>query len=460
MSKKISVHKGSIIFFIVSTTVLFFSFAFNGLGAMGNDAFMYNFKDSESLVVNNIKCQGELFGGQLLTKKEGYAGSQDFCTKTSFTAYSSQYGLQGRIYTLTYKALGNLISISPSRYVVMAQIVTALLSAVTLALFALWAWLHIGKIAAYFTVFFISISPMIVGFSRNLYWALPLIFLPLIYVLFLYDKKNRLFRYPVLFWIGLGFLLYVRYLSGYEYITTITVMVAAAISYFLYLEKAALVNYAKYFLIVLFVSVSAFTLALSTHVVSLNSETGSISKSLEIVKERGFDRSSNYDKYLSYAYTGLESTEKEVYRITDVYVHFDKLRGTNSHAIATAVSLFNYSILPVVHIPIMLEEPFSTFAQSLSTLTGLVILVFIFRNKIFGKKKKDIRQVEALLLAFLIGYAGYMSWLVLAHSHSLVHAHINGILFYMPMALFGFIVIGLALEKMIKKVIDKPAGKK
>jgi hypothetical protein len=50
---------------------------------------------------------------------------------------------------------------------------------------------------------------------------------------------------------------------------------------------------------------------------------------------------------------------------------------------------------------------------------------------------------------------GYLSWLILARSHSLVHAHINGILLYLPFALFGYIIIGLYLQTLSGRVWKK-----
>jgi len=107
---------------------------------------------------------------------------------------------------------------------------------------------------------------MIVGFARNLYWALPLLLLPIVYVLYGFPSaKNN--KGKLLFWALLAVLLYIRFLCGYEYITTITFMVAALVAYHLYMQKSTVGTYIRQMTIVGIVAVMSFAAALGTHIV-------------------------------------------------------------------------------------------------------------------------------------------------------------------------------------------------
>lgn len=439
--------------YVLSVLVLFISFALNGLGVLTTEQFVRNFKDSEALVTSQVKCEGKLYGGQLLNAKEG--APKGTCDPNNYDPYSSQYGIQGKIYTIGYRMLKKITGIWPSAYIAGAQLVTALLSAAVLAAVVIWSRDRLGKIPAIVVLIAVALSPMIVGFSRNLYWAMPLMFIPIVYVLY-YFNPNQLRRGGGgwVFFTVLGLLLYVRYLTGYEYLTTFTILPFAVMVYFLYMHSEPLKSYVKAALGVGLVSGAAFAMALGTHVISLNSQTGSTKQSVEIIKKRMNERTTSSEKYSRYAYYGLNATESDVYQITNTYIDYDSRMEGGSILLATMVSWFNYALLPVVNVPVTFNSPFGLISQSLASLVVLLIAIFTFRHKL-GLKKQKLRQMTGLYLSLVIGFAGFFSWLVAAHAHSLVHAHINGILFYLPFALIGFMIIGLTLEAALGKYARK-----
>lgn len=433
-------------FFITAFLLLWLSFSFNFFSAMTDESFVQNFKDSESLVVSSVVCKGAFADGQLAFDKAAGTREQYRCDFNRLEPYYSQYGLQGRVYTAGYK-LASKLGLSASKYVVLAQLSTAALSAATLAGFIVWVRRTHSQVASIAVLVLLGMSPMIVGFARNLYWQLPLLFLPIMYGLYLYPSK-KFFNKKIWFWTGLGILLYLRYLCGYEYITTLTVAALSGVVYHLFMERATLRKYINSAVVTWIVSVLAFSAAFATHVLSLSSYTGSVSSAIHIVKERALERTLRTDEYTKYAISGLKSNIPHVYAISDSYIHFEDKQGSLGWAIVAAV--LNYAMVPAVSVPIELKGVFGEIIQSSLVLALLVLLLYKKRKKIFITADKQ--EVNVLFFLATLGLFGYISWLLLASSHALVHAHINGILLYMPFALFSFVLIGVAIDEGYKRI--------
>lgn len=434
-------------FFFISTIILFCSFMFNVSGAMKSDSFLQNYKDSESLVVSAISCKGSYAGGLLAFNRYVGADSQYNCDTPALSPYYSQFGLQGRVYTFGFKLFDGLFGIGLKNYILLAQFLTALVSAMCFALMAVWANNRYGKFVGVFFVIAVSISPMVVGFARNLYWALPLMIAPILFTLYAYKVKAKESS-RILFWVGIFLLLYARWLCGYEYVTTITLAVFATTTLYLYEASSSVKQYFKEALTTCLVAVLAFSAALGTHILNLSSYTGSTQSAVKIVKERALERTLRGEEYTKYASLGLKSNLSEIYVVADGYIHFEKKQGSLFWAVVAAA--INYLFMPVLNLPLALKEPLGALVQSMLIFITILAVVYIKRHRLFAKKA--LRQAEALLLSSAIGLCGYLSWLILASSHSLVHAHINGILQYLPFALFGYIVMGMALRQAISSM--------
>lgn len=436
------------IFFCISVFVLFISFAFNAFGTVSTEKFLYDFKDSESLIYNQVLCPDSVLNDQLLQNKKGYEGQLKSCDSENLVAYSSQYGLQGKVYDTSADALSK-IGVGPVAFLSIANLLTALLSALIFGLLVLWFRNNFGNFVGYCVMVGVCLSPMIVGFSRNLYWALPLLIVPIVYALYFY-KAEADKRYNIKFFIGLGVLLIARYLCGYEYASTITIALMAVVGYFILLQKSNLKQYFKIFIITGMVSVLAFTVALGIHVMSLNNYSGSTRNSLHIVKTRAMERTSRSDHYLNFAYDGTKASLNDHYQITNTYLQYESLKQGESLALALIFSVVNYALLPVYNLPISFHQPFATYAQS--SILFIMVLSFIFykRHKIFDKK--TVKKVNALYFVFYFGLIGSCSWFILANSHSLVHVHINGILIYLPSAIFGYAILAFTAQSYILKI--------
>jgi hypothetical protein len=440
------------LFICIATVFFFLTFTFNVTGALSTDGFIQNDKYSENFVVRQVRCNGQLYENQLLGLKNWANNNKDLgCDKDNYAPYNSSFGLQGRVGVFLNSILERKTHANSGVSIVVYELLMALASAILFALLALWVKLRFGKRIAVIFSIFVSLSPMLVSFSRNLYWALPLMIAPIVYILYFY-KPGLSKRNLTLFMGGLTLLLYLRFLCGYEYITTIAIMVVSVALYKLVLADIKYKTIVKNIILIGLTPVIAMALAFSTHVVSLNQQTGSTTQSIEIIKERAQDRTVNAEAYAKYAYLSLADVANDFYKTSNEYIKYNKIKDNGSVPLAIVVADTAHLLLPVIHTPI-LGGVFAMYAQSFAMFIVTLLLLYIYRAK--WVKREQIKQINSLYAATAVGLIGYFSWLVFAYSHSLVHAFINGILMYLPTALFGFIIIGLYVEFLIKKYINR-----
>ena len=441
-------------YFGVFTLVLLMSFAFNAFGTVTTNGFLLNYKSSEALVVNQVHCQGELYSGQLINVRGGYnpKTAKDYCAREELVPYSSQFGLQGRLHTSTYNALDRVADLEVKTFVGLAKIFAFLSSAVTFALLAMYVKKNIGTTESIFVVLGIAMSPMIVGFSGNLFWAVPTMFAPLLYVLYFY-KSQFVRNKAILFWSGAFVLLYIRYLNGYEYVSAFTIMVAAAVAYVSYLSKQNMKEYIKQFALVFVVSLFAFIAAFGTHIYGLNQHTGSTRLSVDLIKKRANDRLGNTEAYLRFPYSNFSNHHNELYRVGNYYFDFDSQKENSTETGAYAVALTDYALLPVIKLPLNLSRPFADIVQSFAFF--IIVMTIMYRKRKKWVPRASLRQVEAAFLAGGLGALSIISWMVLARSHSLVHSHINGIMLYYPFGIFAFIIFGSYARFAFKRYTRK-----
>lgn len=443
------------LFFGIVTLGLLLSFSFNTFGAMQTASFNGNFKDSEALVSNQIICHNLLFDDQLLLAKDpaNIAKPVATCSASELIPYSSQFGLQGKIFATGYLVTHKILPfVNPEHFIVFAQLLTSLASALLFAMISLWVKKQFGLMVAILVGVLIALSPMLVGFARNLYWMLPLLIAPFVFALCCFRLERKGWR-QVAFWFILGVLVYLKYLCGYEYITTITLMIFAPIVYLLYVKQAHLKVFVTQAIYVLAVSFLAFSFAMLTHITALTAYTGNFVTSIQTVTERARERTLDASQYTIYPYGNLKYIAPNFYDTTNAYVNYGTTIASHSIFAASIVNVVTYLFIPVLHLPIEFNPSFGEYLQSTGVFIVVLAALFTYRSK--WVSVTAVRSVNGLFLGVVVGFLGYASWLILAFSHSLVHAHINGILLYMPLALFGYIIIGIFIQSLFRKIYKK-----
>lgn len=447
MQRVLKLKEGKL-FFVVATLVLFLSFTINLFGVLT----MFGFSSSEYIVMNQIVCKGEVHNNQLLGFDVGKDSQNVVCEPENLLPYYSQYGLQGKIYTIGYRVLDGLVDTPIKVYARLAQVLTALTSASLVALIAWWVRGRYGLFVASIFIVLAACSPMVISFARDLYWAFPLMLAPLLLTLYFF-KSSESRSWHIKFYVLLGILLYLRYLCGYEYLTTITIMVIAVMSYHLFLDKADRKTVFKHVGTAFGVSVVAFFMAFGTHIFTLQQSVGSFSRAVEIIEQRALVRTVDSSSHAKYAVLGFKNNLSSTYYIANEYLNLESKIGKESELWATMAATLNYALMPVTILPFISKEPIATYVHSVAFFILLLTILYVYKKRWIVVQQD--RDIKALYVASIVGFAGFMSWLVIARSHSLVHAHINGVLLYLPFALFAYIIIGLYLQSLKNSLLEK-----
>ena len=443
-------RKKSILFFSVVWVVLFLSFFGNvfgvGLWREWFDGFQ---RDSSAIIEKTARCKEKsgYSGPLIVTKNEDYNSVMmaEDCDASLLKPYASQYGLQARIITaLAPKDNAKLPSYFKKVNVVLSVVMAALMALVALRVRKLF-----GLVAAVVFATLIAFSPWIVGYAQNMYWIEPLMFAPFVFA-FLCYSYCKLSKKLWLFYLGEAILLFLKLLSGYEYISTIAISVLVPIIFFeLVNNKQKIIKLWKHAVMTCIVVVVAFAGAYATNFMTLSDYYHSSDTALKMINERASERGlSGIRKMRAHAIGNLKTLLPESYTFADRFINMDELANDKGSTYQyLAINAVNYILLPALSLPLSIKGVFGDIIQSVFVwiLVGYLLLFYLKR------RHQSSKYYRSFLWALHASLAGALSWLILMPGHALPHAHINGIVFYMPLLLFVYMVVGLYIGNIVKK---------
>lgn len=82
-------------------------------------------------------------------------------------------------------------------------------------------------------------------------------------------------------------------------------------------------------------------------------------------------------------------------------------------------------------------------------ITACSLIVWGSKNSI---KDEIFRKYKALIITTTIAISGPLSWLILFPAHASFHVFLDYIIWYMPYALLGFIVIGITIKVIVDRL--------
>ncbi|MFC2606230.1 MAG: hypothetical protein ACFNZR_03035 [Candidatus Nanosynbacter sp.] len=443
-------RKKNILFFGVVWGILFLSFFGNifgvGLWREWFDGFQ---RDSSAIIEKTARCK-EKFGysGPLIViKNEDYNSvmTTGGCDASLLKPYASQYGLQARIITaLAPKDNAKLPSYFKKVNVVLSAAMAALMALVALRVRKLF-----GFVAAVVFAILVAFSPWIVGYAQNMYWIEPLMFAPFAFAFLSYPyckSSKKLW----LFYLGEAILLFLKLLGGYEYISTIAMSVLVPIIFFeLINNKQKIIRLWKHAVMTCIVVVVAFVGAYATNFMTLSDYYHSSDTALKMINERASERGlSGIRKMRAHAIGNLKTLLPESYTFADRFINMEELaKDTGPTYQYLVINAINYVLLPALSLPLSFKGVFGDIIQSVFVwiLAGYLLLFYL------KKRHHSFKYYRSFLWALHASLAGALSWLILMPGHALPHAHINGIVFYMPLLLFVYVVVGLYIGNIVKK---------
>ena len=443
-------RKKSILFFSVVWVVLFLSFFGNvfgvGLWREWFDGFQ---RDSSAIVEKTARCKEKsgYSGPLIVAKNEDYNSVMmaEDCDASLLKPYASQYGLQARIITaLAPKDNAKLPSYFKKVNVVLSAAMAALMALVTLRVRKLF-----GLVAAAVFATLVAFSPWVVGYAQNMYWIEPLMFAPFAFA-FLSYSYCKSSKKMWLFYLGETILLFLKLLGGYEYISTIAISVLVPIIFFeLVNNKQKVIKLWKHAVMTCVVVVVAFVGAYATNFIALSDYYHSSDIALKMINERASERGlSGIRKMRAHAIGNLKTLLPESYTFADRFINMEELaKDKGSTYQYLAINAVNYILLPALSLPLSLKGVFGEIVQSVLVwvLVGYLVLFYLKR------RHPSFKYYRSFLWSLHISLAGALSWLILMPGHALPHAHINGIVFYMPLLLFVYMVVGLYIGNIVKK---------
>ncbi len=457
--------------FVASVTILFLSFVFNVFGMQSMEWFGFFQKDSNALVVHKLACfdeqGGDRFAGMLVMAEKPDKFSVDdkspVCQKEYSRAYVSQFGLQGKLSEIGALVVHDKIGVPLRHYLTMLKFGWALLTALVLALFVVWVADKFARFTAITVLLLLAMSVWVVGFARNMYWATPLMFLPMIYALYYYQKPRPHKQY-IIFLAVLLALFFVRFLNGYEFVPEIILAPVAVVGYYAYLKTPRIRALLREAIPICLVGAVAFIGALSVNFAQVYSYTGDVGRAKDLIAERILLRTGEGGSSGKLVYNGLGNTLPAIYSGLSNYIDLETAAKQPRFLLTNIISTINYAFLPVVNIPVQLKEPLYTI---ISSFVVVALAAFLAMRNLCRTvlDAAEATKYRALRRAMWLGLFSALAWLVLARGHVFVHAHLNGIIYYLPFLLFAYIALGEwlrvkydAIRPGIMAVLRPPQG--
>jgi hypothetical protein len=439
----------------VSFLVLFVGFRWNAWRAADQFSFALTQQDTEALVVGRMvwsRERGLLASAGLLGFVEAGEGIVTFDTSDlwearsfdfqrqaylerrpirSFSPYFSHCGLQG----LGFAAVDAVLWFtSPAFKMGFFHTLTAALVAAAYSLLVLWLRREFGVGAAFLALLVVAASPWLTALARNMYWSLWLFLLPALGIgAALSTASGRSDRNRRLAFAAF-LTLFVRFLSGYEFVTITAAMGAAPLLYYAIRETWTLRLLFRRLGVVAAAGLAALITSLAVLTLQVSFVTGSprhMAKHVSFaIGRRTSGEPSDFPRTYAAALSAKTSDVLKAY----VADRFDRRDGQERPAFLRWLLFRRYG-----------------------ELIAWILLAagWAAARTRWIPAHRRFRPI-ALIAATLCALLGVLAWLVVFKAHSYNHLHVNPVmwhLFFLPLgAALVFFALGdaaLLLGRML-----------
>lgn len=427
--------KSQIIFLVISFVILFFSYSANIWHVADSNYNMFDRPDERNVIGRLDKSANEgFFSYGLLTGatdfwpdslppahsfndqvnlQYSYFLSDKPIPGNEFVAYKSQTGGQAIMYSI----LQQFLPFSNHTNIKIFRAINAILVSLCFVLFLGWCYRNFGFISSLITFIFIFLSPWLVKFGYNLWWALWSFYIPFLTITFLMEKKAKkpesVSERKVLLAVFLS--MFVKCIfTGFEFISSTLVMAICPIIFY---GIACGMNINKLLIFVVKASICALL--------------GVVAEMPVLITQIKFYNGTFMDgiNHILYSFTKRASFAEgqEVYSVIDLLKIYCK----------------DY--------PLMAD-----FMPTLKFGFGtLAFVCLVFGSIIFLKSRKIgealKRKNTALVVVMLVAIIGPASWFIIFKQHASMHFFLDYITWYMPFLLYEFLVIGQGINLLVRK---------
>lgn len=451
----------------------FLSYNNNFFGVVLDSTFVHHDIGSEQLVLDGLLHASDMEGRPILGRytrpeierqwpqaRKLYAANN---RSGEFFHYRSQYGLQLQLFNFLSKYLGfSREALNATAALLMSVVVFLFFIAIRNA-FSVW----------HATIFCLPMifSPWVVVFARHLYWVEFTWFLPTLVSLFLARIASRSVIGSLLLAVLLFAAFTIKFLSGYEYITTIVLAATVPLVGALFEKNRKLIVRILPVVACFTAAGLSFLASISIHAQSLGPEWSAGLREIETVaRKRAVSEMS-------------ESAIEEICSKDEVPNQGNcRLELQRSLARSTAKVVAKYFVMPralpwvqhIRHDPQDLERlrdlrrdpsvgaaittaleisPISYLRLTLRALEAALLVGLTIIGLGFVRARRD-----SLAVALAVSFVAPLSWYVLAKGHSDIHYYLNYVLWYLlfvPFALFFIFDSVLTRKKRARENLGK-----
>jgi hypothetical protein len=419
-----------LVFFFVAAGLLFLGFYRNQFGVVREKKFKEFQLDSESLIMARLvesRQAGLLSQNGLLgwgdanpqdLNQSDYAHQYDVYLSgdnfQSYSLYKSVSGTQG----FFFGVMDRLSPFSPAQNLRNFRALEALLLALTLSTFGLWALSEFGILAAAFWILTTIVSQWIVLFGHNLFYFIWTSFLPLTAMVWYLEGEARMQRKSNLALAGaaLGCMFLKCMTNGYDFIIPALSMPVLPVVYYAARDRWPPSVVLNRLAVVAASLAGAVLLSLLVLAAQLQVSEGSFVGGAASILST-FDRRTYADPSLFPNYA--ESLKSNAWSVLWTYVHDD-----------TAVEVLGLSFLGLIGI-----------------FAGVSALYLVVDRKL-GSGFADRTRVLALIASTWIALFSPISWFLIFKGQAYVHTHTNYLAWHMPFTLFGYLMLAVVLRSI------------
>ncbi len=391
------------------------SFANNALGIVNDRRFLGFQKDSESLVIGRIiqtRKEGALSQGGLTGRRGNDRGTgpanqyrlyREGRNGSGFTPYRSHPGANGWVAA----AADGLMPRHVGGHLGVLQTGTAALSAAVFAVATAATWRRFGLVAALVLLVGTLTSPWVTLFSRNLWWSLWAMYLPMLGAAWCVARRPSLRGVAAVAVIAMAVKVA---MTGYEYITAVLI---SGVVPFVYAWAH-----------------SRFTLGfLRTATVYVGGLLGAGAAGLGVLIGQNALQSGSWA-------TGVH----HVLSVLGNRTHGDPSAHEAVYQAALSSSVWE-STRPYV----LTLGPFSLGGEAwwsygtwcVATAVACGLALFLARSD-----RASAASLRGLVAATMCSVLAPLSWFVLFKGHSFIHVHMNAIVWHLPFVPVSLVLMG------------------
>lgn len=421
-----SANKIMIVILITMTIVLSLSFCNNILKVADKTTFKDWQNDSEAFVVGRMiksRQDGLKSDYGLLQRDPNWLENNKFITDDhvdAFFLYTSQIGLQG----LVFGIIDKFTPLNSYKTLKSFYLINSLLLAILIALVAFWASKQFNLLSGLFIMIGCTFSPWLVFSAKNLYWVLWTILLPFTIILYLQWLEHRSTKINQWVFMLASFItIFIRTACGFEFISSILISVEIPVIFYAIVEKW---NRKKYICRSIFIGVGGLLALIATFCINMWQRImyfGDFKIALGDIKYNISKRTGIFN--VEVAPDCQNSLEQPILKVIDTYLR------------EGSPLVFGYRMFGLILFLIILT-------------LGLIIL-----QKYIPSIKEKRNKLVSLTIVTYVSLLAPISWMILAKGHSVIHTHINYILWYFPSILLILALCGAIVPLICKDIWNK-----